>query len=154
MSTEVITLNKETLDNILQMVNSVDQENKVVALSCLDGLDFNTNLVYLLFLKKEGNATGEDWKTHAPQTTKMLQALGVDMNGVITYRMIQDLLLKKQVSVEDFQYYLDRFARQMHNSIKNMGYDFIDSLEITIKLKEPHGEQSRTISESIKRLDA
>jgi hypothetical protein len=146
--TEQIALNAETCDNILQMMNSVDGENKVVALSCIDNVDFNKNLTYILILKKQSSASTADWKEFAPNTTKMLTGIGVDVDSVLSYKQVLEILVKRKVPTEDIQFYLDRFAKYLYSSIKGLGYDFIDTLEIKLKLKTDDGEQTHTVTEA------
>lgn len=151
MTPETVTLKADTFDNVLAMLNSVDTENRVVGLSCIDNVDFNTNLVYIMLLKKQGDkATTADWKEHAPKTTQMLTSMGVNMDNALTYKQILEILVKRNVPPEDIQFYLDKFVRTLHTSIKGLGYEFIDSLEINLKLKTANGEQTGSISENIK----
>ncbi len=147
-STEQITLNAETYDNILSMINSVDQENKTVALSCIENVDFSKNLVYIMLLMKQGTATPEDWRTNAPKIYEMLQSAGLDPTSVLTYKEIIHKLVARKVPPEDIGFYMDKFINHVHSSIKNLGYDYIEKINITLKLKTPDGEQIRTISES------
>lgn len=154
MSEEKLVLTTETYDNVLRMMNSPDYENRTVALTCLDHVDFNTNLVHILNLKKEGNATAEEWRSQAPLTSKMLTSIGINLDTILTFKQIQETLIKRNAPIDHIQLYLNQFAKHIHGSIKGLGYDFIDSLEITIKLKSQNGEQSGTISESIKGPDA
>lgn len=146
--TEEIVLNAETYDNILSMINSVDKENRNVALSCIENVDFSKNLVYIMMLMKQGNASPEDWKTNAPKIYGMLTASGLDPASVLTYKEIIHKLVERKVPPEDIGFYMDKFINHVHGSIKNLGYDYIEKINITLKLKTPDGEQSRTISES------
>lgn len=150
MNPENIVLNRETHDSILGMMNSPDTENKVVALNCIENVDFNTNLTYIMILKRAGNATAAEWQEHAPKASKMLQGLGIKLDTALTWKQVLEILVKRNVPPEDIQFYLDRFAGQLFTSIKGLGYEFIDTLEIKLKVKTANGEQSRTISESVK----
>jgi hypothetical protein len=151
MTPETVTLKAETFDNVLNMLNSVDPENRVVALSCIENVDFKTNLVYIMLLKKQGDkATTAEWKEHAPKVCQMLSSININLDNALTYKQILEILTKHKVSAEDIQFYLDKFARTLFTSIKGLGYEFIDSLEINLKLKTANGEQIGTISESIK----
>jgi len=147
-NTEVI-LSKDTHDNIVDMMKSVDTENRVVALNCIENVDFNKNLTYILLLRKQGEASASEWKEHAPNTSKMLTGIGINLDSSLTWKQVLEILIKRKTPAEDIQFYLDRFAGHLFTSIKGLGYDFIDTLEIKVKVNTEHGEQSRTISESV-----
>jgi len=144
------TIDANAYDNVLKMINSVDTENRVVALTALDNVDFNKSLSYLLLFKKQGNASGAEWAEHAPKVTGMLKGIGINTDSVLTFKQILEIMVKRKVPVEDIQFYLNRFGDHLFNSIKNLGYNFIDTLEIKIKLKTEDGEQSTTITEGDK----
>jgi len=146
--TENIVLNAQTHDSILEMMNSVDTENKVVALNCVENVDFNKNLTYILILKKQGNANSSEWSEHAPNTSTMLKGLGINIDSSLTWKQLLEILVKRKVSVDDIQFYLDRFGKHLYGSIKGLGYEFIDSLDIKLKIKLPDGEQNKTITEA------
>jgi hypothetical protein len=149
MNPEQVVLSKDTHDNIVSMMKSVDTENRVVALNCLENVDFNSNLTYILLLRMQGEATQAEWHEHAPNVTKMLKGIGIGNDSALTWKQILNVLIKRKVPAEDIQFYLDRFATHLSTSIKGLGYDFIDTVEIKVKVKTEHGEQSRTISESV-----
>jgi hypothetical protein len=149
MNPEQIVLNKDTHDNIMEMMKSVDTENRVVALNCLENVDFNTNITYILLLRMKGEATQAEWTEYAPNASKMLRGIGINLESAITWKQVLNVLIKRKVLAEDIQFYLDRFATHLSGSIKGLGYDFIDTIEIKVKVKTEHGEQSRTVSESV-----
>lgn len=153
MKETAVQLNAETHDNIVDMINSVDKENRVVALTCIENVDFNPNLVYILLLKKQGDASSAEWKEYAPNTSGMLKGLGINIEEPLTWKQMLNVMGKQQVPEKDIQFYLDRYVKYLYNSIRNLGYDFIDKLEITLKLKS-NGQQNRTTSESEQELDA
>ncbi len=126
----------ESYLNILGMANSPDKENQIVALSLIENLDYKKNLVYILVLKKQATMTSEAWKEHAPSIYKKMVSGGVDPDKVISYKKILNLLLDNSTSQEHFDFYTTSFAKHMKESIKNIGYEYVDDLEITIKLKK------------------
>jgi len=146
---ETIKLTAETHDNIVEMMNSIDLENRVVALNCIENVDFNENLVYILLLKKQGGASSSEWSTHAPNTSKLLKGIGINLDTSLTWKQYLEILIKRDTTPDKIQFYLDRFVAVIHKSITALGYDFIETLEVKVKLKTKHGEQSGTISESV-----
>jgi hypothetical protein len=149
MNPETIKLTSETHDNIVEMMNSVDLENRVVALNCIENVDFKDNLVYILLLKKQGGASTSEWTTNAPHTCKLLKSIGVNLDTTLTWKQYLEILIKQDTTPDKIQFYLDRFVKVIHKSITALGYDFIETLEVKAKLKTKHGEQSGTISENV-----
>ena len=146
---ETIKLTSETHDNIVEMMNSVDLENRVVALNCIENVDFKDNLVYILLLKKQGGASTSEWTVNAPHTCKLLKGIGVNLDTTLTWKQYLEILIKHETPPDKIQFYLDRFVKVIHKSITALGYDFIETLEVKVKLKTKHGEQSGTISENV-----
>ncbi len=76
--TKAPDITPDTFQNILDMANSPDKENQVVALTLVDNLDYKKNLIYILVLKKQATITPELWKEHAPKTCKHMTTSGVE----------------------------------------------------------------------------
>lgn len=146
-----IELNQNTFKNVLAMLNSVDPENNVVALSCIENVEFNENIAYILLLKKMGVKTdNKQWMEHAPTAYKLLKESGADVTGNITFKEALNILVKRKVKPEDIQFYLNQFLDHLSDSIKGLGYDFIDELEITVKLKTKEGEHNAELHTDLK----
>ena len=58
-----IVIDDETYQNLLDMLNSTE-EDAIVALTTINNLNKNKNLIQVLFLRKEGNCSKELWKQH------------------------------------------------------------------------------------------
>jgi len=130
--TETIKLTEKTFDNVMSMLNSPDKENVVLGLSCIEELNIKTGLVYLLLMKKLGNVTDELWRENAPKKLKYLKGMGVE--GTLTYKKVLDLLRERKVPIKDIQFFLNKFALYLHQSVRE-DYAIIDAIDIQIKLK-------------------
>ena len=124
----------EQFNNLISMGSSSDVENHVLALALVEHADFNENLVYILLLKKLGKINWETWKTHAPKTSLKLKNI-IPEAKVITYKKIFDMLGSIKNNQEQILFFLDYFAKYLEKQCKQLGYDFIESLEIKIKTK-------------------
>lgn len=144
-------LTRETYNNLLSMLSSTE-EDRVVALSAIENLDRKKYFCKLLLLKKLGGATYLEWKENAPNTCKWLKRNGVDPEKVSTYQEIFNLIIHKKYPEEDLQFLLDEFGRKLLDTIKGVGYEFVENLEI--KLTYNDHRQKRESSESIQRVDA
>lgn len=136
MSEQVTEITRETYPNVLAMANSPDKENQIVALSLVENLDYKKNLIFILILKKQSNITADTWKEHAPTVYKKMSTSGIDPDQIISYKKVLNVLLDNKASEDHIQFYLDSFAEHMKSSIRNIGYEYVDDLQITIKLKK------------------
>lgn len=134
---EKVKVTEETFDNILAMLNSKDQENVILGLSCIEELDISSGLVYLLLLKKLGNVTTEMWREYAPKKLMYLSNLNGFNGGpsfIPSYREILQVLQKVKVPLKDIKFYLVKFGNHMAAGLRE-DYAVIDNIEITVKLK-------------------
>jgi hypothetical protein len=131
-----LALNRDTYNSVLDMLNSSDKENVVVGLSIIEETDRKKGMACILMLKKRAVATTESWKEHAPATCKWLKTLGADPDQVITFKGILEIISKKQTEPSQMQFFLEEFGVHILGQIRQMGYGFIDDLEIKIKIKE------------------
>lgn len=152
MNAERITLSRDTYDQLKSMLESPDEENAIVALSCIEASDFKSNITYVLLIMKEADVDFQLWKAHAAETMKKYRALGI-MTGHLTYKKIMEVILQYKCPLEDIQFFMNRFALHMKEEINSKlesGANKIEELLIQIN---PH-EQSRTTGESLEGPDA
>jgi hypothetical protein len=130
-----IIIDEETYKNLYNMLASTD-EDKVIALTCINNLDKKANLVPTLFLRKEISAAGLDmWKQHCPSVVKYHGSLQVNPdNNVIKFK---DILraIKQQGEQKEASYKF--FSKRFEDFVKSnlIGFDFIENVELKIKIK-------------------
>ena len=143
-------ITKEKYQNIIDMLRSPDDENKVVALTIIEQIDFKSNVTKILLLKKHSQSHKKDWEENAPTIYKELEKLAddkiIDLNKHLTYKQVLSAITRLQVDKEEFQFYMNDFTNYLLHQIQSMGYDYIEDIDITLKYKEQ--EQSRDLSES------
>lgn len=127
----------DRFENVLRMMESTDIENRSVALGILEQLDYSENLAFILLCKKHGAASAHEWEQQAPNLYKKLAAIpGMDMNRAITYKTALHHLKAMNAPVAQIQFFLDEFSRYLVRQLQSMGYDFIEDLEIRMKIKD------------------
>lgn len=149
MSKEKIKIGKETYEQLKSMLESSDQENIVVGLSCIEASDFKSNITYVLLLMHEADVSYKMWKEHAAETIKKYTTLGISQ-GDLNYKKILNVSLMYNSPLEDIQFLFDRLSLHMKKEINSKippGEKIITELKIQIN----PNEQSRTISKSLKR---
>lgn len=151
MNAEKIVLGRDTYEQLKSMLESPDSENAIVALSCVEASDFKANITYVLLMMKEADVEFELWKKHAAETLKKYRALGI-MKGHLTYKKIMEVIIQYKVSLDDIQFFMNRFALYMMHEINSKlqpGERPIHELLIQIN----PDEQSRTTGESLQGSD-
>ena len=139
-------LNNEQYDSVYNMLSSSDDANRLMGFQVLENIDFNKSLTKVLLLKKTCNLNGDDWKENAPKTARKLKQYG-ELSSVLTYKQILKIIVDTKQPEEEIQFFLDKFSTHLTNSIKNLGFDFIEETEITIKLKK--NDKARITSKSL-----
>ena len=136
----------DQFDNLIKMGSSSDKENQMLALQLIETVPFQEHLVYIMLLKKLGKIDSATWKEHGNKTYLKLKKV-VDVDRVITYKKIFDMLGKVESNKDQVEFFLNYFAKYLANQCKGLGYDFIETLEIKIKTKNE--TESGIISESV-----
>lgn len=108
-------LGYESFDQTKQMIESVDVEDRVVAFEVLEQAEFLENMVYILILFKDSNASIVDWERHAPKTTVNIRRLyGLSIDGHASPAMSLKGILKKateyNVSTRQMNFLMDKYA--------------------------------------------
>ena len=143
---KVIELTEERFDNIVEMLKSPDEENHTLALTIINGVHIKNNLVYVLLARKLGHASEALWKEHAPKIHRAYTQMEGDYfntNKNITFKAILRALTEMEAGVDQVQIFLNYFCKHLLYQIQNLGYDFVEDMNIIIKLKEEYHEQSR-----------
>jgi hypothetical protein len=131
---ELITIEK--YNNILKMMQSPDEETKMMGLTLVEQSAIKRNLGFVLMLKKQGYITNEMWKKNAPETMDQMKELSIDPEQVLYFQTINEILLKNKVAIEQVQFVLDHFAKFLKKEMVNSGYDNISDILITININQ------------------
>lgn len=134
-------MTRERFENVRKMLESPDPENQVIGLSILEEQDFKSNAAFILLCKKYSVATNKQWETHAPNLFSQMKNIhNLDVEKVLTFKAILQALTELKAPYEQIQFYLSTFSTYLHEQLTHLGYDFIEDLELNIKLK-PEYEQ-------------
>ena len=131
-TTEKIVLSPETYENVSRMLGSPDNENVLVALSALEGMDFKSCKMYMALLYKESQSKAAMWEEHAPTLLKNIKSLGLD-EGITLTSIFK--VLNKDASEGELQVFSDRFGGTLKTMLKAWGFgEIIDDLNIKISV--------------------
>jgi len=141
-------ITKEKYQNIVEMLKSPDEENKTVALTIIDELNFEDNITKVLLMKKHSDSPNTLWEAHAPNIYKRLSAIKtLDLSKSLTYKQVLAAITTLKVPEEQLNFYMKDFSDYLLEQIKHFGYDYIESLDITFKYTT--NGQSSEPSESV-----
>ena len=134
-----IVIDDETYQNLLDMLNSTE-EDAIVALTTINNLNKNKNLIPILFLRKEANCSKELWKQHC---IKHLNHHNKNyMSADIKYITYADIfkILNEVVfsSKKEKEQVLTFYTKRLESFITRnlVGFeDIVDKVYINIKLK-------------------
>ena len=149
-------MKKQVVDNqqyesLLSMLDSKNNQDKVLGLVTIENVDFNKSLTKILLLRKKADISFDLWKEYAPKTIKKFKSINVDISEHLKYKDILEIIIKEKQTEEDIQFFLDDFSKHLHTTIKDLGFDFIENTEIEIKLK--HNDKTGISSEGIQELN-
>jgi hypothetical protein len=129
-------------NNLLNMLNSSDRENAVVALTCIENIDFKLFMLKIMLLYKESKVELGMWKEHAPKAhAKLMKAIystkhaQTQPHDYVTFDEIVRACAKETISEEDTQLLVSVICKKMQDSFEAYGLSCIESLDVKINFK-------------------
>ena len=142
-------MTNERFRSVKQMLLSEDVENNVMALIILDAQHFQENLAFILFAMKYSRNSREVWLENAPQICKKISLIdGFDFDTTLTFKKILEVLMFMKAPYEQIEFTLIVFGDHLKEQMVILGYDFIEDIDITIKLNKEY-EKQRQHRESV-----
>ena len=130
-----LVLDAESYDTLLNMFSG-DDEDKILALECINNIDQKKSLIYTLFLRKNANAQYSLWKVNCPKVLHYHGSLSFDLTtNSIRYADILEVIKTQDNKEENLNFFLVEFGKFLGGSLKD-AFKFVDDLEITVKFKD------------------
>lgn len=130
---EKIVFNKEETKNLINMMQSSDTENHVIALKALQNVDVKKYIGELLVMWKYSGISVNEWKDNANDVFQELMNV-IDNSENLTSPKTLRLITTNNGSVNSIELFMEFFIRDMTKMLDQIGYP-TDSFEINIKLK-------------------
>lgn len=136
------TLNKDNYDTVKAMIESPDPESVVLGLQCIENSDLKDNLVYILLMMKEANVDWREWRNNAPIITQSVenviqasnrQTIYRDYGLMLTYDFILKVMRSYHVSREDYDFFMEHYAKNLLSVVNDDNDNNIVDLKITLK---------------------
>ena len=138
-------LNRDTYPTVKAMLESPDPESVVLGLSCIEQSTFKPNVMYIGLLFLECNVRPELWKVHAPETTRLLRTIGLDiLDPPTTFKKLLEKVLRYTQDIDDLRLFFNAYSLYLKNRLnkKLSSTDIIiEEITITIKTKD---DENRT----------
>ena len=140
---------KKKLDynTLYKMLISSDEENKILGLSIMNEHDFKTNIMCNFLLYKNADVYLTLWEEHAPYVLKNITSYANSVaSNYLTYKDIFNVSKFAKVDSDQLELYLVELNKFLMKTLKNQGYDYIESIDIKLNIKQH--EPNRELSES------
>ena len=134
-------------NTLYKMLTSIDQENKVLALSIMNEHDFKTNIMCNFLLYKNTDVYLTLWEEHAAYVLKNIKSYTNSVaSNYLTYKDIFNVSKFAKVDSDQLELYLVELNKFLMKTLKNQGYDYIESIDIKLNTKqhEPNRELSKS----------
>lgn len=133
-------INNEAIQNILSLLNSSDEENKIVGLTVINENYCNkNNWLYVLLLKRNSLVSTELWIKHCPKFIKYCTNKNINKSTISFNDIWKEVLNNKHYDEEDINNFMKMFSDHVNQSLKSV-YDFIDDIEFKVKIKNSSNE--------------
>ena len=128
-----IIFDKEETKNLLNMLQSSDEENHIVAFQALKNVDVDKYIGELLVMYKFSGVPKSNWSEAGKKIhSKMVKIAG---DGNLTSPRTLSLITGHKGSKNSVELFMEYFVKDMTKMLEQIGYP-TDSLEINIKLKD------------------
>jgi hypothetical protein len=133
-------INNDAIQNILSLLNSDDEENKIVGLTVINEKYCNkNNWLYVLLLKRNSLVSTELWIKHCPKFIKYCVKKNINKASISFNDLWKEVLDSKEYDEIDINNFIKMFSDHVNESLKSV-YNFIDDIEFKIKIKNSSNE--------------
>lgn len=127
-------ITEDKLENLIKMMDSTE-EDQVVALTIINN-DVKDNPAAVLIAYKFSKAKLSLWEEHAPLALAFVQKISkTSKNLNLSFKQIFDAILINKYSTENMELFLNKFSKFLTDQCLGFGYNFIESIDMKIKLK-------------------
>jgi hypothetical protein len=124
---------KEETKNLLNMLQSSDKENHIVAFQALKNVDVDKYIGELLVMYKFSGVQRSDWSEAGKKIHSKLVSIVGESN--LSSPRTLSLITAQKGSKTSVELFMEYFVRDMTSMLEQIGYP-TDSFEINIKLKD------------------
>ena len=126
-------MDKEKLKGVIKLLSANDIESVVLGIATLEACHTETTMVSTLLAIKKSSVNKFVIEENAPELYKKLTRLSERPDLKFTYKKINDVLVNNKQEEDQAQLFIEYLDEDLTNSYKELGYTFIDKINVTIK---------------------
>jgi len=130
---EKSAFNKEETRNLLNMLQSSDEENHIIAFEALKNADLSNYFGELMVLYKFSKLGADTWTTNCKKAYSLIQEHIT--TKTLTSANCLGIMTNARSTKESIELFMEYFVRDMTGFLGQMGYP-TEKFEIEIKLKD------------------
>ena len=134
-----VTLDKEKSRNLMKMLTSSDQDNRLVALKAMNECNIEESLGFLLVLYKFGGLGSKRWESEAPNVWEKFESISLvdKIKGMPTATNILNKMIMISAPTEAITSFLEFHSEDLIDTLRQWGYPMeLMDVQITLKEKE------------------
>lgn len=136
MATTKVHLSKEETKNLLSMIKSSDESNRILAFEVLENADLKNYLGELFVLFKFGKLGSKEWSEYAPKAWSIIEKhLEDGSKTILASGDCLRIMTNNNASKSSIELFLENFMDSMVFYLDQLGYP-ADKFDISITLKE------------------
>lgn len=129
-------MDRKKLEGVIKLLSAQDEESVVLGIATLEACHTDTTIVSTLLAIKESKVNKYLLQTTAPDFYKELSALCLRPDLNPTYKRMNDILMGKKQEDSQAELFIEYLSKDLTNTYKQLGYTFIDKINIVMKETE------------------
>lgn len=126
-------MTRDELKNLINMFQSSDSENHVVAFHAIDNSTLDDNELVLLY--KFSGQSFPTWKKEVPNTAERISnVIGDELISLSSARVL-GIITKNKADKHVIETFLEFFIRDLTSMLGSLGYP-MDKVDINVKIKD------------------
>tara|TARA_B100000497_G_C7649940_1_gene390963 strand:- start:243 stop:638 length:396 start_codon:yes stop_codon:yes gene_type:complete len=126
-------MDKEKLKGVIKLLSANDNESVVLGIATLEACHTESTMVSTLLAIKKSSVDKFVMEKNAPKLYKKLNELSGRPDFKFTYKEINNVLVNKKQEENQAELFIEYLNEDLTNTYKELGYTFIDKINVTIK---------------------
>ena len=129
-------MDRKKLEGVIKLLSAQDEESVVLGIATLEACYTDTTMISTLLAVKESKVNKFLLQKTAIKFYEKLSDLCLRPDLNPTYKRLNDILMSKKQEDSEAELFLEYLSKDLTNTYKQLGYSFIDKINVVIKEKE------------------
>ncbi len=129
-------MDRKKLEGVIKLLSAKDEESVVLGIATLEACYTDTTIVSTLIAVKESKVNKFLLERTSPDLYKKISDLCLRPDLNPTYKRINDILVSKKQEDSQAEIFLEYLSKDLTNTYKQLGYTFIDKINVVMKQTE------------------